>query len=323
MRASRRTGFTLVELLVVIAIIGVLIALLLPAIQKVREASQRTQCQSQMRQLGIALHTSQDANGAMPWYLQTDYPWASGIAVPTGWGNYTGTNGVTAGGGVHFYLLPFIDQGTMQQAWAISNANMSQCFGQYSNNWPTNYVATAPPKIYLCPSDISGASPQGLVMSTQWGSPAKPYPVTQYVVNYQIFGGPSSPRVPASFGDGASTTGMMYERFAICGTGPAIILVWGGDIYIDQYKPYHYALNTNTVSGGAPSATNLWKVFQLKPNKGTGCDYTLTQAMHNGGSSMNVLMGDASVKSVAASVSISTWSAAVTPNSGDVVGPDF
>src|SRR5215475_6067472 len=104
-RPSSRRAFTLVELLVVIAIIGVLIALLLPAIQKVREASQRTQCQSQMRQFGIALHTSQDTNGSMPRHGQSDYSWNVGINRPAGWSSAS----------LHFYILPFIDQGNMQQ----------------------------------------------------------------------------------------------------------------------------------------------------------------------------------------------------------------
>src|SRR5262249_55471178 len=100
--ARRPTGFTLIELLVVIAVIAVLIALLLPAIQKVREASQRTQCQSQMRQIGIALHTSQDANGSMPRYNQKNYPTPGAGAAPCA---FTSS--------VHTYLLPFIDQGNL------------------------------------------------------------------------------------------------------------------------------------------------------------------------------------------------------------------
>src|SRR5438105_3213602 len=108
----RRRGFTLVELLVVIAIIAVLIALLLPAIQKVREASQRTRCQSQLRQLGIACHTAQDAYEKMPSYNNTKYPWpAATITAPGVWG----AGG--SGGSVHFYLLPFVDQATMMVLW--------------------------------------------------------------------------------------------------------------------------------------------------------------------------------------------------------------
>src|SRR5262245_25613336 len=146
MSRTRRRGFTLIELLVVIAIIGVLIGLLLPAVQKVREAAARSQCANNLKQLGLALHSYEGVNKRFPpAYLRTSGRQsgkAYGISYPDE--NWNGLTGWAWG----TLILPHVEQGNLYRSL---NLNLP-CWA--TENAP--FVRTKLP-VFLCPSATGGS----------------------------------------------------------------------------------------------------------------------------------------------------------------------
>ena len=131
MRSRSARGFTLIELLVVIAIIGVLIALLLPAVQAAREAARRAQCTNNMKQIGLAMHNYISVNGSLP-------PGTSNY----GWGTWI------------IFILPYTEQGALFNAWnqggAATDPKTILTYGSPANT-TVSYTRI---KTYSCPSDV-------------------------------------------------------------------------------------------------------------------------------------------------------------------------
>lgn len=138
-------GFTLVELLVVIAIVGILIALLLPAVQAAREAARRVQCANHLKQLGLAMHNYSDAWGALPPLINSYTPFVR--------------------------MLPYFEQRNLREMFDLAQA-------AYNANSASFYAAAATPvTIFLCPSDgepvvhdVSSAGPSGSSTHTYAGT---------------------------------------------------------------------------------------------------------------------------------------------------------
>lgn len=294
-----RRGYTLIEILVVIAIIGVLIAMLVPAVHKVREAANMVACSNNLHQLGVAVHNCHDTYRKMP----------PGI----GW--YPGETSPGAYGTVFFHLLPFVEQDPLYKS--------SYASGNYFAG--NNAVFTKGIPVLRCPSDPSN-NPGGIVpdnMGVLWGA-------SSYAANAQIFtrvtagGLLSNPqgyaRILASFPDGASSTLMFVEKYARCTNAnyPAGGNLWAYWITSGQVRPYHpgFAISWNGYSIGPGSR------FQVQPRAFLGmCDPTVASSPHTGG--IHVTMGDASVRFLSAAIPPNTWWYLCTPAGGETILQEF
>lgn len=208
-KTSNRKGFTLIELLVVIAIIAVLIGLLVPAVQKVREAANRMSSASNLKQLGIAVQSHNDAIGYIPGQWESRAP--------------------VLGASQHFWLLPYVEQE------AIFKIGLSDT-SFYPHN--TAAVRSAVIKTFLAPSDTT----------TNNGISTGDWAASNYAANHAVFGEPNVQWNPkrriANIMDGTSNTILFAEKYGRCGGNGSL---WSHGTWTWQWMAT-YAINVNNNS---------------------------------------------------------------------------
>jgi type II secretory pathway pseudopilin PulG len=311
-------------LLVVIAIIAVLAGLLVPAVQKAREAGNRAVCTNNLRQMGLAIANA--TSTAKP-------------SLPPMFGNYKlGVNG-----SVMFHLFPYIEEDSLFKNMGSNGlTGAGQPGGQPG--------VGSPVKIFQCPSDPTSPS-DGVDPVTGWGS-------SSYAANFQVFGNPgnvagdgfNSPlinmqgkaRFPGLFEDGTSQTILFAEKYANSNLGGASYPnLWAAPWFLQISATVTLGVNNMSMfaygdrlgnptgndpypdlAGGPNGTVGIASMYQLQPVIGQ-TDPSRASTGHFTG--MLVCMGDASVRTVDPTITVnpttgySVWWAATTPNQHDVL----
>jgi prepilin-type N-terminal cleavage/methylation domain-containing protein len=326
-RLSRRSAFTLIELLVVIAIIAILIGLLLPAVQKVREAAAKTSCSNNLHQLGIATQMFSDTYKSLP-------PLSApcGIATSCSTGNTPfGSHDFT----LHIFLLPFIEQTALS---SIATTNAAGVSGAANFGGVSGQLV----KPYLCPSDVS--SPGGGLQSTNGGLQGSA--VANYVGNNLVFGDPINGQpfptkrkaIDLACANGLTNTVFFSETYGTCGStasSTGSTTTAGGSLWAvagtgsnaspnATFRP-GFNLGASKLGAGLFNGTTINTGLLSFPLFGqpwlTGCN-SQVMGLHTG--SVMVAMGDGSAKSVSQFVSPTSWTAAVDAiDPGLIIGDDF
>jgi prepilin-type N-terminal cleavage/methylation domain-containing protein len=311
-RPAPRPAFTLIELLVVIAIIAVLIGLLLPAVQKVREAAARMRSLNNLKQMTLACHSCNDAHGKLP----------PGV----GWfpGNVPVNSAPSGRGTVFYFLLPFVEQEPLYK----NTADLS------SNAGPVVVpIFLAPHDPSLPGSGTLNTQPSGGVANNN-----QPLGAISYAANCLVFGGDkatpmstylnlnnpdpavddhanvSVASIPGTFTDGTSQTILFLEKYAVCSDGRH---TWANDCYFTGGTATHGGTGYN--STWAPLQQHLVVPDIMPPPASAHCGYP--QAFSSGG--IGVGMADGSVRTVSGSVSALTWRLALLPDDGQVIPADW
>jgi prepilin-type N-terminal cleavage/methylation domain-containing protein len=321
---SRRSAFTLIELLVVIAIIAILIGLLLPAVQKVREAAARMQSSNNLKQIGLALHNVENTHNCLPPLF--------GNLPRIDWGGIYNNGGTGNWGPITFLILPYLEQDNLYKSGLITWGR-----GGYYDWAGYNGVYNNVLKVYLNPSDPSlpqSGNYQGIGHGG-YAANAQVFGVVNAAGSLINFGNPTPyggydpvASIASTFADGTSNTIMFTEKYARCDLTRAPAYDWNGTWWDYGWcgdPTWHLGSPFFACDyfGRYPNAIGPASKFQVQPLPFTGpaCDPARAQSPRSGG--ILVMLGDGSVRTVSAGVSATTWWAACTPAGGETLPNDW